>query len=97
MAFSASMSLKSITDTVPLAKKAAVGSTGERNGPRQCSSWGAVSEGLARSAVKLQRDQVEVVLTVHRKVALPGQVLPRKSLLVFSEVARCQGRLGSQK
>src|SRR5215208_5384582 len=31
-----------------LAKKAAVGSTGERNGPRQYSSWGAVSEGLAR-------------------------------------------------
>ena len=44
--------------------KAMVGSTGERNGPRQCSSRGAVFQGLAGSAVELQCDQVEVVLAM---------------------------------
>ena len=42
------------------------GSTGERNGLGQCSSRGVVSEGLAGPAVELQRDQIEVVLAVHR-------------------------------
>src|SRR5215210_5946016 len=64
-------------------QRSPVGSTGERNDPRQCSSWGAVSEGLARSAVELQRDQVEVVLAVHRKVTLPGQVLPQEPVGVL--------------
>ena len=32
-------------------KKATVDSTGERNGFCQCSSWGAVGEGLAGSSV----------------------------------------------
>jgi hypothetical protein len=49
-----------------LAKNAAVCSTGERNGLRQCSSRRAVSEGLARSGVELERHQVEVVLAIHR-------------------------------
>ncbi len=43
-------------------RKAAVGSTGERNGPGQCSSRGAVAQSLAGSGVELERDQVEVVL-----------------------------------
>jgi transposase len=34
-------------------KKAAVGSIGERNGSGQCSSRGAVTQGLARSRVEL--------------------------------------------
>ncbi len=45
-------------------KKAAVGSTGERNGLRQFISRGAVGEGLAGSAVELQRDRIEVMLAV---------------------------------
>ena len=52
--------------------KVPVGSTGERNGPGQCSSRGIVSEGLARSGVELQRDQVEVLLAVHGEVGVPG-------------------------
>ena len=47
-------------------KKAAVGSTGERNSLGQCSSRGAVGEGLAGPRVELERDQVEVLLVVHR-------------------------------
>ena len=45
-------------------KKAAVSSTGERNGPEQCSSRGAVAQGLAGPRVELQSDQVEVALIV---------------------------------
>ncbi len=61
-----------LTEEREILKKAAVGSTGERNGPRQCSSRGVVSEGLARSGVELQRDQVEVLLAVHGEVGVPG-------------------------
>jgi transposase len=45
-------------------KKAMVGSTGERNSVRQCSSRGAVGEGLAGPRVELERDQIKVVLAV---------------------------------
>lgn len=41
-----------------------VGSTGGSNGSCQCSSRGAVAEGLARTAVELQRDRVELMLVV---------------------------------
>jgi hypothetical protein len=47
-------------------KKDMVGSTGERNSLGQCSSRGAVGEGLAGPRVELERDQVEVLLVVHR-------------------------------
>ena len=47
-------------------KKAAVGSTGRCNSLGQCSSRGAIGEGLAGPRVELQRDQVEVSLGVHR-------------------------------
>ena len=47
-------------------EKAGVGSTGERNSLGQCSSRGAVGEGLAGPRVELERDQVEVLLVVHR-------------------------------
>ncbi len=53
-------------------RKAAVSSTGKRNGLGQCSSRGTVSECLAGPRVELQRDKVEVLLVVHREVALPG-------------------------
>jgi transposase len=58
--------VKVLREEREILRKAAVGSTGERNGPRQCSSRGAVSEGLARSAIELERNEVEVVLAVHR-------------------------------
>ncbi len=45
-----------------------VDSTGERNGLYQCISRRAVAEGLAGSAVELQRDGAEVVLAIHREV-----------------------------
>ena len=57
--------VKTLRQEKEILRKAAVGSTGERNGLGQCSSRGAVSEGLARSGVELERDQVEVVLAVH--------------------------------
>lgn len=43
---------------------ASVGSIGERNGLCQCSSRGAVGEGLAGSTVELQGNRVEFVLAV---------------------------------
>ena len=46
-------------------RKAAVRSTGERNGLHQCSSRGAVAQGLAGASVEFQRDGIEVVLAVH--------------------------------
>jgi hypothetical protein len=51
------MSLKVLT-LVPssFAKKAAVDSTGERNGLCQCSSRGAVAKGLAWASVEFQRN-----------------------------------------
>jgi transposase len=64
-------------------KKAAVGSTGERNGLCQCSSRGAVAKELAWSAVEHQRDRVEILLAVHREVALPGQVLSEQPVGVL--------------
>ncbi len=57
--------VKVLREEREILKKAAVGSTGERNGLGQCSSRGIVSEGLAGPRVELQRDQVEVVLAVH--------------------------------
>jgi hypothetical protein len=77
-------------------KKAAVGSTGERNGLCQCSSRGAVGESLARSGVELQRDQIEVVLAVRREVTLLRQVLPEQSIRVLARAA-LPGLLGWQK
>ncbi len=47
-------------------KKAAVSSTGKRNGPGQCSSRGLVDQSLAGPRVELERDQVDVGLIVHR-------------------------------
>ncbi len=57
--------VKTLRQEKEILRKATVGSTGERNGPGQCSSRGVVSEGLAGPRVELQRDQVEVVLAVH--------------------------------
>jgi hypothetical protein len=47
------------------------------------AAGGAVAKGLARAAVELQRDQVEVLLAVHREVTLPGQVLSEQSVGVL--------------
>jgi transposase len=44
--------VKVLREEREILKKAAVGSIGERNGLRQCSSRGAVSEGLAGSGVE---------------------------------------------
>ena len=58
--------VKILREEREILKKAAVGSTGERNSRGQCSSRGAVGEGLTWSGVELQRDQIEVTLVVHR-------------------------------
>ena len=56
---------------------------------------GAVEE-LGVVTVKRQRDQVEVPWPYTERSVFLGRYC-LKSLLVFSEVARCQGLLGSQK
>ena len=56
--------VKTLRQEKEILRKAAVGSTGERNGPHQFSSRGAIAQGLAGPTVELQRDQVEVVLAV---------------------------------
>src|SRR5215211_5709829 len=70
-----------------------VSSTGERNGPGQCSSWGAVAQSLAGPTVEFERDQVEVGLIIHREVTLPGQVLPQEPVGVLAR-APLPGALG---
>ena len=57
--------VKVLKEEREILKKAAAHSTGERNSLSQCSSWGTVGERLARSTVELQRDQIEVVLSVY--------------------------------
>jgi hypothetical protein len=51
--FRVSVGSRTITQDVWRLKKAAVGSIGERNSLVQCSSRGAVTQGLARSSVEL--------------------------------------------
>ncbi len=58
--------VKVLKEEREILKKAVVGSTGERNSRGQCSSRGAVGEGLAGPRVELERDQVEILLVVHR-------------------------------
>ena len=43
--------VKTLRQEKEILKKAAVDSTSERNGLRQCSSWGAVTQGLSGSGV----------------------------------------------
>ena len=47
-------------------KKAAVGSTGQRNGSLQHIGWRLIAKGFPRPGVELESDGVEVVLTVAR-------------------------------
>jgi transposase len=58
--------VKVLREEREILKKAAAGSTGERNGLGQCSSRGVVTQGLAGPRVELERDQIEVVLAAHR-------------------------------
>jgi len=58
---------------------------------------------LARSCGEAERDLVELVLAIDRQVRALGQVLaqepvgPKKGMVMFSLLPRCQGLCGSAK
>jgi transposase len=56
-------------------KKAAAGSTGQRNSDCQLISGGEIVERLAGSGVELQRDRIELCLCVARQVGPFREIL----------------------
>lgn len=72
-------------------------STGERNGLGQCSSQGTVIQGLARTGVELERNQIEVVLTVYTERSVLRGRYCLKSLFSRWRLLLTPGVLGERK
>ena len=68
-------------------KKAAVSSTGRCNSLLESSGRSRVAERLARPGVQLERDAVEVLLAVDRKVGALGEVLSEQAIGVLVRAA----------
>jgi transposase len=84
-------------------KKAAVDSTGERNGFGKLSAWSHEAKSFPWTGVELERDSIEIVLAVYGQIRALREVLAQQAVGVFIApslprtlgVAEVDGHVGS--
>ena len=68
-------------------KKAAVVSTGQRNGLSKRISWGPEAKGFAWAIIEAEGDLIKVILTVDGQIRSVGEVLAQQTICVLVAAA----------